>query len=347
MVAAILGAILMVLSACGSSGATRESVLDDLAEAQIVPAYRELAASFSDLEGAVDELCESPDAETLDDARQALATARWNWSYTEPMWVGPVMDLRAWANIDWPANPEEIEHLIADTSSELDQDRLTSRIGADQRGLGAIEYILGSEGSDSDTSAALTGRRCEYLAGVTAVASTEASLVERDWSESTDGVDPYVASFSSAETGAIDMVVNDSLFLLEAMTDAELGTALGAMESAADLEAIPEGPAGLATSDLQAHLAGLQAVYSGTDGSPGLTALLGDDLGERLTQQLDNAESALAELGSPLRADIAERSEVVESARDALKAVQTTIATEVVATLGVTIGFSDADGDSG
>ena len=42
----------------------------------------------------------------------------------------------------------------------------------------------------------------------------------------------------------------------------------------------------------------------------------------------------------------ADSPESVAAARDAIKAIRITVATEVVGRLGVTIGFSDADGDS-
>ena len=134
------------------------------------------------------------------------------------------------------------------------------------------------------------------------------------------------------------------------MTDRELGRALGVMEGGADPTAIVEGPAGLGVVDLQARLEGLRAVLVGVDGEGGLGPLLGDDLTERLTAQTDEAAAALADVAAldvPLREAVETSPATVQAAMDALNALQVTVATEVVSRLGVTLGFSDADGDSG
>ena len=78
----------------------------------------------------------------------------------------------------------------------------------------------------------------------------------------------------------------------------------------------------------------------------GLAPLLGDELTGRLSDQLAAARAAASGLQPPLRRAAATSSASVAAARDAVKVIQITVATEVVGRLGVTIGFSDADGDS-
>ncbi|MEL6982812.1 MAG: hypothetical protein AAFO29_10350, partial [Actinomycetota bacterium] len=110
----------------------------------------------------------------------------------------------------------------------------------------------------------------------------------------------------------------------------------------------------IAAGTFAAHLVGLRAVLVGpvdgsdTDGTPtGLGPLLTDELQARLAAELNTADNAVAAVAGPLRQASIERPEQVAVAREAIKAVQITVATEVVAQLGVTIGFSDADGDTG
>lgn len=334
---------MFVVTACSSSVPQRTEVLDELAGQQIIPAYENFEAKANVLARAVGELCEQPTAKTLAAANDALADSRWMWSYTEAMWVGPVMERRAWATIDWPIDSAEIEELITDASLTLDQERLSRRIGADQRGLGAVEYVLDTIDSNGES----TERRCQYLTGIVEVMAREASLLSDDWSVSFEEGEPYRSAFSDVDGAGLDSLVNDSLFLLEAVADAELGRALGVMEQPADPGIIVEGPSGLGVADIAAHLSGLTAVYLGGPESAGLTPLFGDELTARLTDQLAAAELAVSALSGPLGDELVDRPEAVAEARAAIKAVQTTVATEVVATLGVTIGFSDADGDSG
>ncbi len=328
----------LIVSACGASN-ERPDTLAALADDVIVPAYVELDAAAQALLADVTALCEEPTASQLDQARTSLADVRSRWAFTESIWVGPVMDRRSWAVIDWPIDREQVEAVILD--GPRDPEGLATRIGADQRGLGAVEHVLYGD------IAQLPGDRCEYLTGIVTVLAGEASLLPDDWTVSHEDGPGYADTFAAPEENGLDAVVNDSLFLLEAITDAELGTALGAMEGPADLDALGEGEGGFATADIEAHLAGLRALYLGNETGPGLSPLLGEDLTERLTTEFDVAHEAVSRLGAPLSEAVAADPDSVGEARDAFKDIQATVATEVVALLGVTIGFSDADGDSG
>lgn len=334
-----------LLAACGGGTPSRSSVLGDLADDYIVPAYQQFYDDAVALEDSLAGLCGSLDSLSLSDTRHALAAVRGSWSRTHAVWVGPVMERRSWGLVRWPVANDEIEELIADASIELDYEWLSSRIGADQRGLGAAEYILGS--SDEPLAALSEPRRCQYIHGVAQVIAEEAALLAADWTVSWEAGDPYRDTFADADHGDLDRVVNDTLFLLERITDLELGNALGVMSRDADPNAIDEGPFGAGVGDLHQRLVGAQAVLIGLDDEPaGLSPLLGDDLTERLVEQFQAAFDAVGAVRPPLRSAVVETPPTVIEARDAIKAIQITVATEVVSRLGVVIGFSDADGDS-
>lgn len=335
----------VLLAACGGGTPSRSSVLGDLADDYIVPAYQQFHADAVALEDSLSALCDSLNSGSLSDARDALAAVRGSWSRTQAVWVGPVMERRSWGLVRWPVADEEIEELVADTSIELDYERLSTRIGADQRGIGAVDYLLGYGEEALDVLG--DARRCQYLEGVAEVMADEAALLDADWSQSWEGGDPYRDFFAVADHGDLDRVVNDTLFLLERITDLELGNALGVMGREANPYAIDEGPAGAGVDDLHQRLIGLQAVLIGLGQEPaGLSPLLGDDLTDRLGEQFQAAFDAVGAVRPPLRHAVADSPQTVMEARDAIKAIQITVATEVVSRLGVVIGFSDADGDS-
>lgn len=344
--ASTLVALVLVAASCGSSSPSRSDVLGELGESTIAPAYADLAAAADTLDDAISALCDDPGEATLADARDALVEVRADWTYTEAMWVGPATDRRSWGRIDWPVRTDEIDELLSDGSVELTADYVGERIGADQRGLGAIEYLLGPAGSPPPTDQ----RRCEYLAAVSAVASAETRALEDAWTRGHEDGPPYTEVLADPETEGVDGLVNATLFLLEAVTDMELGVALGEMDRAPDVTAIVEGTAGLGVADLDRRLAGIRAVLLGAAGDgaggEGLGPLLGDDLTRRLVTAIDDAAAAVASIDGPLRAAVVETPGTVSGARDELKDVQVLVATEVVSRLGVTVGFSDADGDS-
>lgn len=341
--AVVVAAVL--LAACGAGTPSRSQVLGDLADDYVVPAYQQFRSDVAELEDAASKLCDAPNSGSLSEARSALAAVSGSWSRTQAVWVGPVMERRSWGLVRWPVAHDEIEEFIADASTGLGHERLSSRIGADQRGIGTVDYLLGSGEEALETLG--DPRRCQYLMGVSEVIAVEAALLESDWTQGWEGGDPYRGIFADAGHGDLDRVVNDTLFLLERITDLELGKALGVMSREADPFAIDEGPAGGGVHDLYQRLIGVQAVLIGLGDVPaGLSPLFGDDLTDRLAEQFETAFEAVGAVGPPLRHAVADSPQTVIEARDAIKAIQITVATEVVSRLGVVIGFSDADGDS-
>lgn len=349
-VAGVLVAGALVAGACGGGDPpSRPDVTAAIADDVVVPSLERLVAATAALVDSTEALCAAPDAATVATARDRLAAARDAWSRNDALTFGPVEDRHSSAVIDWPVDAADIESLIADTAVELDLERLGRRIGADQRGLGAIDHVLGPPTDTDALLAALDAdpRRCDFLVGVAVVAAEEAALLPDDWTVDFEDEGPYRDTFSAVDGGGVDQVVNRAILVLEAMTDRELGAALGAFEDDADPEAIVEGPAGLGVADLDHRLEGVRTVVIGTGDVDGLAPLLGDDLTGRLRRQFDAAALAIDALDPPLRAAVENDATTVAAAREAIKAVQVTVATEVVSMLGVTIGFSDADGDSG
>lgn len=283
----------------------------------------------------------------LNAAHDALSATRNSWSFSEAVWVGPVMDRRSRAVIDWEIDAEQIDARIADTAFALTTENLATRVGADERGLGAAEHILGNPSAPEATLLKLANPRyCEYLQATTQVAAEEAQALQSDWTVSSESSQPYRSTFSNPDGSGLDDIVNGTINLLRKTSDMELRQALNG-----DLDTIQEGPLGRGVDDIAHHLAGIRAVLIGKTGNiageiNGLSELLGDDITDRLTARLDAADAAVAALDAPLRTSATENPARVEAAYDALKALQMTIATEVVSKLGVAIGFSDTDGDS-
>ena len=84
----------------------------------------------------------------------------------------------------------------------------------------------------------------------------------------------------------------------------------------------------------------------------GLAPLLDDEIVADLDRQLEAAEAASAGLERFSRGPADEDLAAVQTALERLTlervtALKRTVATQVVSHLGVTVGFSDADGDSG
>ena len=365
-VCAVLAAVALLGAGCESGPTPREEAVSRTA-ADAFSNHVRLNAYATTLADSVDELCATPeqvDLAAADRVADGIEATRRTWSYLAALQLDSVQERRSWAVVDWPVSTDDITSLLLDETKDLTPERIGKRSGADQRGLGAAEYLLTLHVAPDGTMPAGTAqRRCDYLSSVVEVIREESELILDDvWLViDSDDAPLFMLIAPDAEMG-VDRLVNGTIFLLEAMTDMELGRALGETSAEARLDAIVEGPLGLGVADMRAHLDGLHTVLLGTDhatdfisesgrklsfaGSSGFGLLLDDDLVSRLTGQFRDARTALGRINGPLREAVVTDPATVSAARAALKALQVTILTEVVAQLGVTIGFSDADGDS-
>ena len=158
--------------------------------------------------------------------------------------------------------------------------------------------------------APLDERQCDYANAATALAESGIDAVTAAWTDPDDG-EPYRDELADPEVG-IDAVVNHLLALL-------------ANKDAANLEARSNS---------------VEDLLFGPEGDSGLSALLDDDLTAQLRTETDELISATRD------GEAAADDEPSEAALAAMNELRATVATQVVAELGVTVTFSDADGDS-
>ncbi len=351
MLSIVVLVVTLSVSAC-SNDVTRRDVAASLAEQVIAPRYEVAAVAAQALDERVTRLASDPTAGRLDAAREAWREARSAWSRLQAYSFGPVMELRIPSLVSWwPISPEKIDETL--TRDAVAAEDVRESFAADQRGFGALEYLLFADdevvlsrlGSGSD----VYGPYLTALSGVIADAIQQAS---DDWAGA------YGAAFSGtgnraiAENLAIADLVRVPVFLTETIGDMQLGVALGITKPEADLSVIPEGSAGAGVDDLAQYVRGIQDTYLGdTDGLgiSDLIAQLSEDADQRMRDALVDAIGAIESLkgdGQPLRQVLESDPDAVAEARDAIKAVQIVLNAEIVSLLGVTIGFSDNDGDS-
>jgi predicted lipoprotein len=314
IVRVVAAAILVAaVAGCGDDPPSRGDALGEYAEEVAVPAFERIALVADDVAGDVEAACADPGEESIAAAAESIAELRTTWLSTQASWTGPVMERRSPAVVDWPVRPADIEALIERSApGEITADVIGNNVGADTRGLTAMRWVL--ERDDADDLLA-DERWCDYLRSSAEVIAAEAGLLVGDWTESWDDGPAFsdlIADDAEADSW-LEMLVNDNIFLAHAMTE----------------EPADEGdvPAADVAGDRAAQLLGMYEV------AVALRPLLGDDLGERLANEIESARATYA-------------SGDVDGGRQAAALAEATLASEVVARLDITIGFSDADGDS-
>ena len=339
--------------ACGGGGPSDKQVIISLTDNVVVPAYEAVAEDTSRLNRDVQALCEAPTDAGLQTARESWRKAIQSWSYSEPMWFGPVMDRRSLRLVDWsPTETAAINQLLADSPS-LSVEEVSGVLASNQRGFGAIEYVL--FGGDALQNLTGSPAYCNYLTALTTVVHQETSAILADWVTGVDRA-PYKdyftdqADISLVSTDVVSEVVRTQVFLIRSMVDMRLASALGLRESAPDLTAIPGNAADNGLQDLRNELLGMQDVYLGSGeeglGISDLVSSLSQETDTRLRNQFTAALGAIDSVEGTLRVALEERPEQVRTVYDRLSDLQQTISVDVVSLLGVSVGFTDTDGDS-
>ena len=199
--------------------------------------------------------------------------------------------------------------------------------------------------------------RCEFLVALGLVIDSEANAITKAWAQGGDGFPAYSEYFTGRSnvslltSEATADVVRTQVFLVRTLVDMRLAPALGLREGGPDPSAVPGGAGRNALSDLRNEVLGVRDMYVGAGGPDGLGISdivrgLSGDTDERMREHFAAALAAMDAVTLPLRTSVVERPEKLRAVHDRLAELQRTLNTEVVSLLGVSVGFSDTDGDS-
>lgn len=353
-----------VFGACrpeGTEPPDRGKILADLVDIVIVPAYAAARGSVTALDGAVSALRDAPTAGSLSAARLAWKDARAAWKPTDAFLFGPADDLALTGGvIDTPSDIVKIEALVSSTT--LLSASAIGRLGANQRGLPAVEALLFDPAKDDDAMlAAFTeeGRRGELAALVAADLRAKVELVVDAWTQAPTEYGTHLSragrgsSVYTSERQGVDAVVNALISAAEILIALRLAKPLGIDRTpstpAPELIESPRSDASI--DDLLRVLDGIEMVYFGRRGDA-VGVPLSDAVAERspstdarMRSDLDKAKEAVRAIPGPLRTAVVERRDPVIAAHAAVREVKRCLATEVAGALGTSVGFNVTDGD--
>ena len=332
--------------------ATRSEVLQSLTSQVILPGYTSAVDSMSVLKDSIDALCSSPSKAELDTARDAWREARQAWLRTESYRFGPAMDRRSLSLVDWwPIDGEKIDRNL-EGAEKVTPEQVSEFFSATQRGLGTAEYLLFGAGSAGIITGTDT-QHCAYIQSVAVVASDEVAGILGDWqgTADTDGYAGYfdgTGSISLLDSEAEAEVVRSLVFQVRAIANMRLGAALG-VDAEADASTIPDGDADNTREDLLSQLESVASMYRGANGGLGLSArvaAVSEETDARMLAAIDSTIRATKSLDGSLINQLKTDPGRFRVVYDNLKELQRVLNTEIVSLLGVSVGFSDTDGDS-
>jgi len=356
----------LLLGAC--SGATedqsaplnRGEVVVKIAEDTIVPSYQRLVDATDTLAIDVSELCSAPNQTSLETARSSWSAAQSAWMLTSAVRIGPQRSPQS-AAVEYPIDASKIDIIADDVEGAAITAAAVVELGSDVRGLDAIEYLLFTPPGVDEMGA----RRCEYAASAARVTADGAAALLAAWVDGTDGEASFLEQISNTggnsnwqdPTEAIEDLLNASLSTLREVIDAQLGVAIGLTDGKPNPQAVDSGPARQALLDISDELRSVAAVYGDANTKPptGISALLAGasttTSDAAIRRALDTAIRSVEMVPPPL-VDIQPtdtQSDAMALLTDAYEqslAVRSALSTEVASLLGLTVRFSDSDGDS-
>jgi predicted lipoprotein len=322
--------------------------------------YTEFATATRTMPDLATQFCAALSVGHLTTLQQAWRQAVAPLKRSEMFRLGPAAGLISAVDF-WPSRPPLIQKALADPQPVTEA--FIESVGAAARGVSAIEYLLFDPQGDNNALITqfrdgLKGkRRCAYLTGIIEHLAQHAQDIASAWSP--DGGN-FVAELATAGQGsatyptahqAISDIVNRLLAALDKVHKNKLGRPLYGNGRSPWPDWVEAGRSGNSLANILENLQGVRAVYAGIDGTingPGfddyLTAL-GSPLGERITQHIQTAMAAVQAIPPPLRVAVVEHPQAVEAAYQAIKDLLILLKVDMTNLLGVTVDFSDNDGD--
>ncbi len=364
----------LLLTACGGESASpvaplappagfdRTALIQRIIDEIALPGTKQFVAAAGALDAAAQAFVTAPDETALAAVRTAWRTASTTWHRLDVFTGRELMTVRSRIN-KWPPNLMMIERLLKAHTPITPQQ--VAGAGSTQKGLATLATLLFPAPGNSDTVlATLTGvggaQLRTYLTALTADLVNAAGDYQRVWTTASE-VDPsrgYAATLIATAHGtgttadAVGMLLNDMVEMLEGILAEKLAAPLGKSVGGDGAPApglVEAAGSGEAVRAMLASLSGLQAVYrAGYDDyldSLGADDAGGTPLSSAIDAQITASMAALQAIDGPLEEAVRSEAAQVEAANAAIKSLLVLVKVDMANKLGITITFSDADGD--
>jgi uncharacterized protein len=327
--------ILLALVLLSSSGASADnaSTLQAIHRDWMAPKAAELVNDSTRLTGALQAYCAASaqyaDA-ALDEARGAWRADVIAWEQLSTVAIGPLLERHSQRQIDFsPTRPRMILKAIeAAPASGADMEL----IGTPAKGFPALEWLLWTQPMQPGSP------ECRYAVQVAAEIGREAQALEMGYRQVAD------RTWDAATTNtALSELVNQWVAGLERLrwTNMEMPVRVAITSGSGQPPSYPRLSSGATASVWAAQWAALRTLAAGNSPMTMESVLRGRGHGsvaDALAQAVRQVDERLKELG-------AEESEQVLTATGELATLKRLVEGDVATALGVSIGFSDSDGD--
>jgi len=329
----------------------RKGMLMNQANTLILPAFADFASSTDSLKASAATFIANPSSLTLQNVQNSWLNTALNLKRVELYQFGPIDNHLLYGNLDfWPARNTDVESFISANNSFTAP--LIESSGTIVKGSPVIEYLLfNSNALSSFTSASDAQKRKDYLNALCSNLSDKALLISNEW------INSYAATFNSKDAQAIDgsinISINEFIELLEYIKNTKVGKPFGKKDGTKYPDQVEAYYSGKSVAFIKVNLQEMKRLFNGGSGT-GYDDFLdhmnaktdaGAKLSEKINTQLDVCIAKCDAFSTPLSSAVNSNTQQVDDLYLALKELNVYLKVDLVNSLGITLTFSDNDGD--
>jgi len=332
----------------------RRAMLDALVTETILPLHQALAEESAALEAAGATFQSDPTAENLAAFQAAWQATSIAYEHVQLYSFQRVMPYMTQLDSAPPNIPFIEGYVDLEEPGTIDA-AFVEFLGSSSKGLPALEYFIFAD--DALTSLTDVQNRRDYAAALAVDVRRVADLLVDEWTPGNDG---YGDRFLSADDepanvrGSVSMLTNEMIAELEDVARFWLGGPLGYRDGGEPMPELVEAPySGTSVAKLIANVESVQLALNGSSDAPALADYLdflgaeldGEPLSDVLNAQATTVIEALEAVEGPLAVAVVEDTETVQVAYDEAVTLLRLVKTDAANQLGITVTFSDNDGD--
>lgn len=351
----MLGACLFVFYGCSGLGFDREAMLGSIVDTVILPAHSALTADATALDQLARQFAAEPTPESLEALQSQWLTTELAWKRVE-LYEFPGMLLIHNSIERRPARVAFIEGAIADADDEAllqINAEFVESLGSTSKGLAAIEYLIFPSGSDPPVVDRFSDpARGAYLTALTGNLVRKTEELRGLWLPSGDN---YALAFRENDSegadlqGSVSLLANEMIEMQEIVLRTKLGMPMGqTTDGVPQPHDVESYLSGASREMMIANVESLRDTFAaGLDDYVDYLQRSGSEepLSDAIRSQFGAVLSTLNAIDQPLQAAVTESPEEVDAVYEAMLDLLVLLKTDMAGVLGITVTFSDSDGD--
>jgi uncharacterized protein len=338
----------------------RKAMLTNQVDNVIIPSFIKFSEQLVLLQTSVNEFSNAPDELNLLNLQNKWKEVYATMKQCEMYQFGVIEQNFLWAKIDfWPVRPNDVNDFLVQSESFTTE--VLSSKGATVKGLPVLEYLIfdpingNSKILDDFTTHVDKAKRKEYLNGLAENISTIAESFLTQWQSTYRNT--YINNDAQGITGSINSTVNNMIATINYIKDNKIGKPFGKKDGILYPNEVEALQSKLSLNAIENNIVGFENLLlgkniNGTDGL-GYDDFL-DHLGakfqdgtmsEKIKNQINDFEIKISLIETPLQQAIITDPEKVDALYLSLKQLLVLVQVDMVNNLGVTLTFTDNDGD--